>query len=115
MHLPLTQETEYLVDENFIKNFNKHFYFLNVSRGKIVNTTDLLKTLQSGKILGACLDVLENENINSLNNEENQWFQQLISMPNVLLTPHVAGWTFESKLKIAQVLTTKLQKYLSAY
>jgi D-3-phosphoglycerate dehydrogenase len=115
LHLPLTAETEYLVNDKFINNFQKHFYFVNVSRGKIVETVSLIKNLQSGKVKGACLDVLENENINSLNNEKNQWFQQLKDMNNVLLTPHVAGWTFESKLKIAQVLTTKLQNYLSAY
>jgi len=114
INLPLTDETQYLVNDEFINSFRKHFYFINISRGKNVKTADLIKNIQSKKILGVCLDVLENEKLESLTCEEQQWFQQLQQMNNVLLTPHIAGWTHESKIKIAQHLTTKLQKYLSA-
>jgi len=114
INLPLTDETQYLVNDQFINSFKKHFYFTNISRGKIVETAALIKNIQSKKILGACLDVLENEKLESLTSNEQQWFRQLQEMDNVLLTPHIAGWTHESKLKIAQHLTTKLQKYLSA-
>jgi D-3-phosphoglycerate dehydrogenase len=115
LHLPLTPETEHLVNDEFINRFKRHFYFANISRGKQVKTPGLVKNLQSGKILGACLDVLENEKLESLTTQEQQEFRQLSQMQNVILTPHIAGWTHESKLKIAQHLTTKLQKLLSAY
>lgn len=113
LHLPLTDETEYLVNDNFIKAFKKNIFLLNMSRGKMVNTADLIKNISEKKVLGACLDVLENEKLETLTSEQQQCFQQLIQMPEVLLTPHVAGWTYESKIKIAQVLATKLSKIIS--
>jgi D-3-phosphoglycerate dehydrogenase len=113
LHTPLTEETYHLVNNNFILAFHKHFYFLNMARGKNVNTPDLISALQAGKILGACLDVLENEKLKTLTIQEKQYFQQLTNMNNVLLTPHIAGWTYESKIKIADQLATKLQHLLS--
>jgi D-3-phosphoglycerate dehydrogenase len=113
LHTPLTEETYHLVNNNFILAFYKHFYFLNMARGKNVNTPDLINALQTGKILGACLDVLENEKLETLTIQEKQYFQQLTNMNNVLLTPHIAGWTYESKIKIANLLATKLQHLLS--
>ena len=113
LHTPLTEETYHLVNNNFILAFHKHFYFLNMARGKNVNTPDLISALQAGKILGACLDVLENEKLETLTIQEKQYFQQLTNMNNVLLTPHIAGWTYESKIKIADQLATKLQHLLS--
>jgi D-3-phosphoglycerate dehydrogenase len=84
-----------------------------MARGKNVNTPDLIYALQTGKILGACLDVLENEKLDTLTIQEKQYFQQLTNMNNVLLTPHIAGWTYESKIKIADQLATKLHLLLS--
>ncbi len=115
LHLPLTEETCQLVNKNFISAFKKDFYFLNMARGKNVVTADLVNALQQGKILGACLDVLENEKPETLTSEQKQSFQQLKIMNNVLLTPHIAGWTYQSKVKIAEVLATKLQILLSAF
>jgi D-3-phosphoglycerate dehydrogenase / 2-oxoglutarate reductase len=79
-----------------------------------VHTEALIKNLLSKKILGACLDVLENERLETLTTQQQQEFRQLQQMSNVIITPHIAGWTHESKFKITQALTTKLQKYLSA-
>jgi D-3-phosphoglycerate dehydrogenase len=115
LHLPLTEETYQLVNTNFISAFKKHFYFLNMARGKSVVTADLIDAIKQGKILGACLDVLENEKLETLTNEQKQDLQQLIAMNNVLLTPHIAGWTYQSKIKIAKVLATKLQLSLSDF
>jgi D-3-phosphoglycerate dehydrogenase / 2-oxoglutarate reductase len=114
IHIPLTAETHHLVNDDFINRFAKPFYFINVSRGKNVHTEALIKNLLSKKILGACLDVLENERLETLTTQQQQEFRQLQQMSNVIITPHIAGWTHESKFKITQALTTKLQKYLSA-
>jgi D-3-phosphoglycerate dehydrogenase / 2-oxoglutarate reductase len=113
LHLPLNEETQYLVNNQFIKDFKKNIYLLNIARGKLINTQHLIENLANKKILGACLDVLENEKLETLTSQQYQCFQQLQQMPNVLLTPHVAGWTHESKIKIAEVLATKLKKLLS--
>mgnify|MGYP005841201189 CR=1 FL=1 len=115
LHLPLTQETHHFVNKPFILSFSKHFYFLNMARGKLVNTNALIDALKEKKVLGACLDVLENEKLNTLTTQEQQDFQQLIKMENVLLTPHIAGWTYQSKIKIAQQLATKLKNVLSYF
>jgi len=115
LHLPLTDETHHLVNNSFILQFFKHFYFLNMARGKLVNTPSIISGLQEGKILGACLDVLENEKLETLTIEEIQCFQQLKKMSNVVLTPHIAGWTYQSKIKIAQLLATKLKDTLSDF
>jgi D-3-phosphoglycerate dehydrogenase len=112
LHLPLTQETHHFVNKTFIYSFSKNFYFLNMSRGKLVDTSALIEGINEKKVLGACLDVLENENLNLLTNQEQQCFQQLVKMENVLLTPHIAGWTYQSKIKIAQVLATKIKNTL---
>lgn len=115
LHLPLTEETYHLVNNSFIFGFKKHFYFLNMARGKLVDTPFLISALQQQKILGACLDVLENEKLNEHTVQEQQQFQQLKEMKNVLLTPHIAGWTYQSKIKIAQLLATKLKNALSEF
>ncbi len=109
LHLPLTEETGYWIDDSFIKKFLKPIYLLNTSRGKILRTKDLVNAIKSGKVKGAGLDVLENERLNTLTDEQRKDFNDLINLPNVILTPHVAGWTFESKKKIAEVLLTKLE------
>ncbi|MBI4932178.1 MAG: hydroxyacid dehydrogenase [Bacteroidetes bacterium] len=115
LHLPLTGETNYLVNDSFTSKFKKNIYLINTSRGQIVKTDDLVKNLKSGKILGACLDVLEYEETSfeflspSGGGEGGgQSFQYLKSSNKVILTPHIAGWSFESSEKMAIILAEKI-------
>lgn len=112
LHLPWTSETDKMVNTNFINNFAKPFWFINTSRGKNVVTADLMETLKSGKILGAGLDVLEYEKLSFENlfidSEKPAAFEYLLQAENVLLTPHIAGWTFESHEKLAQTIVNKI-------
>jgi len=114
LHIPWTPETDKLVNYDFINAFNKPFWFINTSRGKNVVTDDLVAALQSGKILGAGLDVLEYEKLSFENlfiaTEKPKAFDYLLQAENVLLTPHIAGWTFESHEKLAQVTVDKIMK-----
>jgi D-3-phosphoglycerate dehydrogenase len=110
LHLPLTAETQYMVDYAFLSSFRKPVWFINTSRGKVLRTADLFCALQEGKVKAAALDVLENEKPDSLNEEEQKVFQQLIANDKILLTPHIAGWTHESKRKIAEVLLEKIRR-----
>jgi D-3-phosphoglycerate dehydrogenase len=110
LHLPLTAETNYMIDYAFLSSFKKPIWLINTSRGKVLRTSDLLRALNEGKVIAAALDVLENEKLSSLNTEEQTVFQQLITNRSVLLTPHIAGWTIESKRKIAEVLLEKIRK-----
>ena len=113
LHLPWTPETNRMVDATFINSFEKPFWLLNTSRGKNVVTDDLVTALKSGKILGAGLDVLEYEKLSFENllteNKIPEAFQYLLQAKNVLLTPHIAGWTFESHQKLAQVIVDKIK------
>jgi D-3-phosphoglycerate dehydrogenase len=106
LHIPLTTETKEMINERFISQFKKPFYFLNGSRGEVVNMTDVLVGLESKKILGAAFDVLPVEKFPALTSTN--WFEKLKKYPNVLLSPHIAGWTTESYYKIAKVLAEKL-------
>jgi D-3-phosphoglycerate dehydrogenase len=110
LHVPLTDETTYLVDDNFIKRFVKNFYLINTARGKCVNTKHLVKALENKKIKGACLDVLEYEKTSFENLSKDGLtsdMQYLMNAQNTILSPHVAGWTVESNVKIAEVLLNK--------
>lgn len=109
IHLPLTSETEYMINYDFLSSFKKPIWFINTSRGKVLRTTDLLLALNEGKVISAALDVLENEKLNSLHEDGNKIFEQLTSDDRILLTPHIAGWTHESKRKIAEVLLQKIR------
>lgn len=116
LHLPWTPETDKMVNASFINSFAKPFWLINTSRGKNVVTDDLVAALQSGKILGAGLDVLEYEKLSFENlfidSEKPAAFEYLLQAENVLLSPHIAGWTFESHAKLAQVIVDKItQKY----
>jgi len=115
LHIPLTEETTYLVDNNFINSFEKDIYLINTARGKCTNTKDLVTALENRKIKGACLDVLEYEKI-SFENLSKEGFsndmQYLITSKNTILSPHISGWTTESNLKIAEVL---LNKFISDF
>ncbi|OZI09085.1 phosphoglycerate dehydrogenase [Siphonobacter sp. BAB-5385] len=113
LHIPLTDETNYLVREDFISQFQKPFYLINCSRGEIVQLAAVLQGLQSGKILGACLDVLENEKLHQLPAGPDEVFDSLIQLPNVIFTPHVAGWTHESYVRINEVLVQQISNAVS--
>jgi D-3-phosphoglycerate dehydrogenase len=113
LHIPWTPETDKMVNSNFIENFKKPIWLINTARGKSVVTSDLVKALKSGKILGAGLDVLEYEKLSFENlfdeNQKNEAFEYLKKADNVLLTPHVGGWTFESHEKLAQTIFDKIK------
>ena len=108
LHLPLTEETRNLVDRDFIKRCKDKVIILNTSRGGVVNTVDLVEALETGKVGGACLDVFENEKPHTFSPSETNTYTRLYSLDNVVLSPHVAGWTKESLEKIAHVTLTKL-------
>lgn len=111
IHVPLTEETRYMVDDTFINSFKKNIYILNTARGKVLKTVDLVKNMQAGKVLGAGLDVLEYESpsFEALGvTDYPEPLQYLIQAPNVILTPHIAGLTKEADLKHARVLADKI-------
>ncbi len=113
LHTPQTPLTMGMINSEFIKGFGKPFWFLNTARGKSVVTQDLVSALESGKILGAGLDVLEYEKSSFeqlFTKEMPAAFEFLIKADNVLLSPHVAGWTVESKEKLAQTIVDKIKK-----
>ena len=113
LHLPWTPETDKMVNTAFINGFSKPIWIINTSRGKNIVTTDLVSALQSGKVLGAGLDVLEYEKLSfeTLFQEATtpEAFQYLLNAKNVILTPHIAGWTFESHERLAQVIVDKIK------
>lgn len=109
IHVPLTEQTRMMVNDNFINQFKKNFFFINTSRGEVASTKAILNGLHSGKIRGACLDVLENEKLAQLTPEQTLVYHQLFQQKNVILTPHIAGWTVESYRKINEVLVAKLK------
>lgn len=113
LHLPWTPETDKMVNADFINAFAKPFWIINTSRGKNIVTADLVDAMKSKKILGAGLDVLEYEKLSfeTLFQDKNtpEAFQYLLEAKNVLLTPHIAGWTFESHERLAQVIVNKIK------
>ncbi len=108
-HVPLTKETNYMFDEKMITKFAKPFYLVNTSRGKVVKTSDLIQALDQQLIIGACLDVLEYEGLSFEAIQQSTGFSKLTTMVNVLLTPHIAGWTHQSNMKMANVLVEKVK------
>jgi len=111
LHTPWTPDADKMVNTTFINQFSKPFWFINTARGKSVVTTDLVSALQSGKILGAGLDVLEYEKLSFetlFEGEKPEALEYLLNANNVLLTPHIAGWTIESNEKLAQVIVAKI-------
>ncbi len=113
IHTPLTPETRGLVDHDFLSSFKKPFWLLNTARGEIIPIIDLLNFLNEGKILGASLDVLENEKIRKMSESEKKHYNELFEKHNVILTPHVAGWSFESYRRINDVLVSKIKNIYS--
>ncbi len=107
-HVPLTPETKYYVNDDFIGHFKKNIILLNTARGEIMPLKTLVKQLKLGKIVAAGLDVLENEKMAKLTEEQDLLLAELFGMDNVLLTPHVGGWTVESYIKISETLGKKI-------
>lgn len=114
LHIPLTEETRGWVDTDFFNRFQKPFYFCNAARGEIMRQTDLVAAIRSGKVAGACLDVLENEKLATLTAEQRESFDFLKTHPRVILTPHVAGWTRESYRKINEVLCRQITEWMNS-
>ncbi len=109
LHIPLTSDTHYLIDSTFINEMKNDFYFVNTARGKNVETKSLVDAIESGKIKGVCLDVLEYEKSSFENIEsENDTLQYLLNSEKAIVTPHIAGWTHQSKEKLAQVIVDKI-------
>jgi D-3-phosphoglycerate dehydrogenase len=111
IHLPLTDETNYMIDADFLNQFKKEIYFINTARGKCVKTSELVEALRSGKVKGACLDVLEYEKISFEGiaaSEMPEPMKFLINSEKVLLSPHIAGWTHESNYKMSKMIAEKM-------
>lgn len=111
LHTPLTPETMGMINYEYLSKFKKSIYFLNTARGQSVVLNDLVKLLKSGKVLGACLDVLEYEKTSfesMFSENKTEAFEYLAQADNVILSPHVAGWTHQSNVKIAQFLGEKI-------
>lgn len=109
LHIPLTSETHYLIDKTFIQEMKNDFYFVNTARGKNVETKSLVEGLKSGKVKGTCLDVLEYEKSSFENIElENEDLKYLLESEKAIVTPHIAGWTHQSKEKLAQFIVDKI-------
>lgn len=111
LHVPLTKETHHLVDADFIEQLSKPVILINTARGPNVDTASLVRGIQSGKIAGAALDVLEYESLSFENLDAGtlpEPFRYLIRSDKVVLSPHIAGWTHESNEKIAHILAQKM-------
>lgn len=108
LHIPLTEETHHFVNEGFIQSVKKNFYLINTARGNVVDTNALAEGIKSGKILGACLDVLEHESSSFEELNPSPSLQYLLDSDKTILSPHIAGWTVESHEKLSSVLAEKI-------
>lgn len=108
MHLPLNKETLYIVNQDFFQKFNKTIYFVNTSRGKICCTEALIDAIENNKVAKAMLDVFEDEPINI-----SEKMKSLMNQNKLFLSPHIAGWTIESKFKLSQIIVEKIKKRMN--
>jgi len=108
LHLPLTEETLGFADKTFLQRCKKGFVLINTSRGKCVRLEDLVAEMESGQVGGACLDVFENEKPQTYSEKEKTLYTRLYQFENLVLSPHVAGWTHESKRLLAEILLQKI-------
>lgn len=116
IHLPLTSETKNYINDSFLSSFRKNIYVINTARGQCLNTADLVKHLESGKVIGACLDVLEYESLSFEQLDASALpasMQYLLKSDKVILTPHIAGWTHESNYKMSKIIAEKMIAALS--
>jgi len=114
LHLPLNKETKYLVDSDWLGKFEKQIYLINTARGPIVRTQDLVKAIDESKVLGACLDVLEYEELGFENIDIDKFpkaFHYLRNSNKVILSPHIAGWTQQSNYKLSKVIADKILSF----
>jgi len=111
-HIPFTPENKHFGDERFFSSFRKNIWVLNTARGEVIHQTALVRLLQTNKIKGAALDVLENEKLGTLTPEQQLNFEYLTQADNVILTPHIGGWSHQSFVKINEVLVRKIQAFL---
>lgn len=109
-HIPLNKENRHMVDEAYLAAFAKPIYLVNMARGEIMRLQVLQQALEQGKVLGAALDVLENEKLDTLTPEQEQAFEALAATDRVIFMPHVGGWSFESYRRISEVLAEKIGK-----
>jgi D-3-phosphoglycerate dehydrogenase len=114
LHVPLTAETRYMVNVDFIRRCEKEFFLVNTARGPCVNTADLVAALKTGRVRGACLDVLEYETVSfeKLGEQIPEPLQYLVNSENVVLSPHIAGWTHESNYRMSRLIAIKMIKAL---
>lgn len=112
LHVPLTEETLGLINQKFIERCNDKTILINTSRGLVANLDAIIEGLQKGKLGGVCLDVFPNEKVDTFSQKEKEQINYLASLPNTILTPHVAGWTVESKIKISNILLGKVSQML---
>ena len=110
IHIPLTDETRYLFDREYLSKFKNLKVLVNTARGEVLRTSDLVELLEENVIYAAALDVLENEKPATYTDEEKELIKRLTKQPNVIVTPHVGGWTFESYQRINEVLVKKLRE-----
>ena len=112
LHIPLTDETRGMVTTRFLERFKKEIYLINTARGEIVEMDAIVKGLESNKIIGAGLDVLENEKLLQMSDKQKESFKYLSNSQKTILTPHVAGWSVESYKMINKVLVDKIERFI---
>lgn len=111
LHIPLTEETRFLINENLLSKFKNKILLLNLSRGEIVKTSAILEALENNKLLGFCADVLEQENFNTMTVDYKSTVNKILNYSNVIITPHIGGWTFESYEAIALKMAEAVIEY----
>ncbi|MDF2448479.1 MAG: hydroxyacid dehydrogenase [Bacteroidota bacterium] len=117
IHLPYNSETKNYINESFLRSFKKNIYVINTARGQCLNTSDLVNQIQNGKVIGACLDVLEYESVSFENLDTSILpapMQYLLKSNKVVLTPHIAGWTHESNYKMSKIIAEKMIQSFNA-
>lgn len=112
LHVPLTEETHYWMNHDFFAKLPRPILLLNLARGPIVHLPSLLDALDSGIVTGAALDVLENEKMDKLTPAQRGWYENLFARENVVLTPHIGGWSIESRQNIHQMLFDHVNTFL---